>query len=182
MSHVFVRWARSMSAVCLLLVLAAPQLDSQTEGLPTQESLAYELLFRNLARLQRRIDDLNKAGDLGRHLRTSVCSRMALDDQSCAATLDASVRVVAQLANLDRRAQSIILEVRERHKQRAPGTVLPPPPAELVQLQSERERIVNQTAVGLNARLSPSAATTFRAFVGNRADRVSVGTPAEKLP
>lgn len=147
-----------LTVLCGMLILLMPiELSSQTMA-PARPAfpdyVLYEGFLRNIALINRKATELDRSG--GRSgLREAVCARLGLGAKDCALLLQTVTAVEAQLTPLDKRAQSIIDEVRRKHKERAAGSVLPPPPQELAQLQAQRNSLIGTAVAALKQQLTP---------------------------
>ncbi len=131
--------------------------------------------FRNLATIERKAQERNTSSGTGASMRNAVCTRMKLAAAECARVLATSVNVAIQIEELDKRAKAIIDAVRKQHQQRAPGEVLPPPPAELLDLQQKKQDAIEFTFQTMTNVLSSAGAQAVRSFAGHPLDIVTVG-------
>jgi hypothetical protein len=103
---------------------------------------------------------------------------MQLPTQDCASVFATAVNVGKQLEELDKRARNIIDAIRERHRRRAPGEVLPPPPPELLELQKKKEETIEWTFQAITRSLSPAGVQALQSFATNGSKSVTAGQNA----
>jgi hypothetical protein len=143
------------------------------------DHVLYELFFRNLALINRKADELERSSGRSNHMREAVCARLSLGDQDCKVLLQTAAHVEARLAQLDKQARSIIDEVRKKHKERPAGAVLPPPPAELAQLQAQRNSLTKIAVAQLKQQLTQSGSNALADYVVTRQDTITPTLPKD---
>lgn len=131
-----------LAVLCGILVSLMP-VELLSQSVPPNppvfpDPIVYEGFVRNLALINRKADDLDRSCGRDSHLKEAVCGGLGLGVQDCVVVLQAARDLEAQLAQVDKQARGVIDETRKRHKERRAGSVLPPPPPELAQLQAER--------------------------------------------
>lgn len=141
------------------------------------DPIVYEGFVRNLALINRKADDLDRSGGRGSHLKEAVCGGLGLGVQDCVVVLQAARDLEAQLAQVDKQARGVIDEIGKRHKERRAGSVLPPPPPELAQLQAERNSLVEAGADTLKQQLTSSGLKTLSNYLVKRQDAITPTSP-----
>ena len=142
--------------VLFFFVFAPAQVLFSQSGPSAPPPARYETFLRNLAVISAKSDSLDAAGVKNQKMKQGVCDSLAINSADCAALFQIALATNAQLQALDHRATAIINGVRAQHPQGAPpdGTVVPPPPLALGQLQAQREALVNAAITALGQKLS----------------------------
>ena len=172
----------SFPAVLAGMILSVMPIELSGQAVPPArptfpDHVLYEPFFRNLALINRKADELDRSGGQGSHLKDAACAGLGLGREDCTIVLQTAADVGARLAGLDKQAQSIIDDVRKKHKERPAGAVLPPPPTELAQLQAQRNSLVGTAAARLKQQLTPSGSTTLARYVSTRQDTITPASP-----
>lgn len=172
--------ARACAALGLLIPLS---LSGQT-GLPIQGTQAqvpdhvlYGSLFRNLALMMRKVDQLTRAGQGGQLVKQDICARLQMGEKDCGLILSTAVAVEAQVLHFDAQALQIINDVRTKHKA-SPGSLVPPPSAELTKLQAAHDATITNAVSALKQQLTPSGVTALGRYLATRSDTIT--TPAAR--
>jgi hypothetical protein len=159
---------RSLIVLCSVSCLAGQSVPSSPAPPPVSRS--YEGLLRSLAVISRKSDDLDAAGNKTQKLKQGVCDSLAVASADCGLIFQTAVAMDALLQALDQQAKTVIDNVRKQHphKPQADGTVLPPPPPELNQLQAQREAIVRSAASTLQQQLSAAGEAALANYLTAR--------------
>jgi hypothetical protein len=124
----------------------------------------HEGFIRRMALLQDKITALETPAGHVSGLRTAVCSKIQVDQADCKTVLTWANHTNASLTAIDQKAQAIITSIRAQypHRPKASSTpLLPPPPAELAQLQSQRELLVETETAKLLSSLTQNGANNL---------------------
>jgi hypothetical protein len=117
------------------------------------EFVVYRQLFRHVAFLKQKADEIEKKGADGSALRGHYKQQAKLNEHEVRALEEIATACNADVEQLDRKAKKLVDEFRARHPggRLAAGEVPPTPPAELNSLWEERNRVVLQAREGLRA-------------------------------
>lgn len=127
--------------------------SAQTADNPVPEFVVYRQLFRHVAFLKQKADDVEKKGADGSALRGHYKQQAKLNDREAQVLDDVAAACNADVERLDRKAKKLVDEFRAKHPggRLAAGEVPPTPPAELNSLWEERNRVVMQAREALRA-------------------------------
>ena len=178
--HRFVSTAAVLFVAALTLILPA-NLTGQVAG-PAEQAAATLVpeasLLRNLALAMRKADELDKSGGRRASLGRSFCGRLGLETGDCAVVLQTTADLDANLLRLDSQARKIIEDVRAKHR-RAPGSLIPPPPPELGELQAQRDALVSSAVATMKQRLTGAGKQTLSSYVAGRSGRITPSAVAQ---
>lgn len=143
-------------AVCgLSFSGSTPHTEGKAEEAPAAapadqlpEHAPYLFLFRHLSHLKKQSEKLRRQGKDGSGFQRRFKEALVLDDGQFEQLGAIALSCEAQLDALDKQAARVVEEFK-KHYPDGPvpeGVIIPPPPAELLALQEERNRLV------LNAR------------------------------
>lgn len=135
------------------------------EGIP--EHVTYDVLFRQMAALKRKADDLDRRGGGGDDLRRLVSREAKLDDEQAQKLERVQGEYMRVVAKMDARAKKIIEEARAQrpHGRLREGEALPEPPQELKALQEKRNNLTLQARAFLREALGEQEFQRFGEFV-----------------
>jgi hypothetical protein len=172
------KWTRLIVACSVITIgisiVFAPELRSQSgtqRNRPVPEYLLKAGMFRNLAIVHKKASQLNPTA--GNAMRNAVCRKIVLNAQDCTIAFASAASVAAQLDLLDQKAQRIIEDIRADHKNRPRGTLVPPPPQELRELQSQKKALIEGAMTITLQQLTPTGANALKAFSTKSSDRVT---------
>jgi len=123
--------------------------------------LAYQL------HLDRRADELKKAGRNGEDFRTHYQKKIGLSDTAYTTLRASALRLEAKLAAKDAEAAKVIQAERQANAGRVGlGFGGPPPlPETLKQMQKDRDDMINAEVTNLRSQLTPSETTRLDWFL-----------------
>jgi len=135
------------------------------EGIP--EHVTYDVLFRQIAALKRKADDLDRRGGGGDDLRKFVYREAKLDDAQAEKLDKIQSEYMRAVAKMDEKAKQIIEGARASrpHGQLQPGEPLPEPPQELKALQEKRNNLTLQARASAREALGEGEFQRFGEFV-----------------
>lgn len=184
-------WRRGLATRlrgCLVLLLASSLALAQTvveshssHSIPSGP-LQLRTLYRHFLALQTQLDRASNAPDKqgkdSEGLRDHYQRELGFTSAQFAAVRHAGVRLEAELKAQDAKAKKLI----DAFRAALPPSVtsaadLPPVPPELVELQKERESMIDREIERLNAALGPEAAAKLESYLrGNFSSHVSLQT------
>jgi len=134
--------------------LFAQGTPASTANTPPDTELALHHLFlHNSAILHRKAGEMDVTGSAGAGLRNAFAAKLGLNGRDSAALLSLAARLDSQVTALDQQASAMIANIRSQHK---PGTLLPPIPQDLINLERARTALVRAAMDSLPTALSPA--------------------------
>lgn len=173
-----------ISATLVILVLILPPMlivaaDIHTPPpntltqVPISESRAFASFFNATARLDRRAQEVERAGNSSQGLRNGMAAALGVSTTEYAAVLAVARKVGQRTAALDARAKEIIERVRSEHATKNRTAGVPPPPAELARLQGQRDAIVSDGISELQLTLGDKSFTVVKAYLHKKMGTLS---------
>ncbi|MGE5487132.1 MAG: hypothetical protein ACM3ZB_04835 [bacterium] len=120
--------------------------------------------------LQEQAQRSEQEGRPARFLPRAFAASAGLNDSEAGVMVSVAARMRSQVQPLDDRAQAIIQAVRAKYPggRLQPGTVPPPLPAELAELQRQRNAIVEQAVRELDRELGPAGRAKLNSHLEER--------------
>jgi len=108
--------------------------------------------------LQAQVEKFEREGRPGSSLGRAFAAKAGLNDAEAEVMSRVAARMKERVAPLDQRARAIIQAARQKFPggRLQPGAVPPPPPAELADLQRQRDAVVAQAVRDLEQELGPA--------------------------
>lgn len=115
---------------------------AREQGLP--EHVPYIFLFEHLRHLKKKSDEFKNQGKDGSGFQRRFKKTLVIDDDQFARLEEIALSLEPELEAVDKKAEKVIKEFKKTYPEGVvpPGTVIPPPPAELTALQEERNRLI----------------------------------------
>jgi hypothetical protein len=152
-------------SVILLVVLAVNggliRSFAQAPLPQVREVAAYSALIAAMARVEEKTRTQARAG-----LRNAVVAKIGLSPSDFSSFLDLCKTAEERIRPLDSRAGEIIAATRAKYKGGKAGPV-PPPPAELLALQAEKDNIVRETISTFDTRLTVGGRAKVAAYLAS---------------
>lgn len=166
---------------------AAPaQANGQANGHVVPEHVTYDILFRQIAMLKKKADELDGRGvDGADELRKFVYREAKLNDGQAKKLDKIQSEYMSAVAVMYAKARKIIQESREKnpHGRLEEGQPLPEPPQELKALQNKRNNLTLQARAFVREALGDKEFERFGQFVKERvADRLRPVEPRSGRP
>ncbi len=136
--------------------------------LPIPEARAFASFFRATVRLDKRAQELEGAGKTSKGLRGGFASTLGLSESAYDTIVSVARKVEQKVAPLDARAKEIIGRVQAEYAGKTRKAGVPPPPAELAQLQNQRDIIVSEGIAELQLMLGDKSFSTLKTYLGKR--------------
>jgi hypothetical protein len=151
----------------------ASSTQAQADEVP--EHVVYGMLFREVNEFEKKAKEKENRGEDGSHLRNFHKNKADIDDKQNKALEKIAADCQSEVDVLDQKARKIILDARALHPggQLAKGETLPPPPAELKNLDEQRVRAILKARDRLHAAFGEGE---FQRF-----DKLSKKEAAEKV-
>jgi hypothetical protein len=156
-------------------MMATPKPISRQQPASTPRSLppdqvVYGAFFHFVVELQKEATDLENEGKKGDTLRSYIQTQSGLNDEEARELDEIAVACVEQISQQDARALTVIQKFQSQFPGgKVPaGMKLPPPPAELTELQQERDQIVLAAKSQLAAELGDASFDKVAKFAERR--------------
>jgi hypothetical protein len=168
------RLGRSLSIVWLLCsLLSIPTFGQGGNSSPPashSKPVTLPILYRHFLAYQSHLDRLatalDKQGKDGSGFRNHFQHELNFSDTEYAAVRATALRLEAELKEQDTKAKAIIDATRARYpKELRSTTTLPPVSPELVQLQKERDAMIEHEIENLKTAIGPKQASKLDAFL-----------------
>jgi hypothetical protein len=166
---------RQLLSIAIMLCLTTVQLLAQTgvrteqhaQAVPPTLPVLYRHFLAYQLHLDRRADELKKAGRNGEDFRTHYQKEIGLSNDAYAKVRTSALLLEKKLAAKDAEAAKVIQADRQANASRVGlGFGGPPPlPAALTQLQKDRDGIINDEVRNLRNELMPSETARFDRFL-----------------
>ncbi len=166
---------RQLLSIAIMLCLTTVQLLAQTgvrteqhaQAVPPTLPVLYRYFLAYQLHLDRRADELKKAGRNGEDFRTHYQKEIGLSNDAYAKVRTSALLLEKKLAAKDAEAAKVIQVDRQANAGRVGlGLGGPPPlPAALTQLQKDRDGIINDEVRNLRNELMPSETARFDRFL-----------------
>ncbi|HEX5431326.1 MAG TPA: hypothetical protein VFW83_05135 [Bryobacteraceae bacterium] len=124
----------------------------------------YGILFREVVAYQNKADRLAAESKPSDFVRNYHASKLQLGAAESARLIEVSRLCVQQIQVIDQKAAAIIQEVKSQYRL-SPGVPVPPPPADLAELQSQRTAVLLAAADSLAAAFGPDRFASFEGLV-----------------
>ena len=144
--------------------------SAQNKAPEAPDNVVYRHLFRHVAALKAKADELERQGKDAGNLRRFFKHKASLSDDEAQVLDQIAAQCAAEIKGIDERARPII----EAYKAQYPNGQVPhgqlplPPPAELGQLEQERDSLVLRRRDELQAAFGAEAFARFNNFVKNK--------------
>lgn len=159
---------------------------AQANGQGIPEHVTYDVLFRQIAALKKKADELESRGvDGGNELRKFVYREAKLDDKQAEKLDKIQSEYMSVVEKMDAKAKKIIQEARAQHPhgRLAEGQALPEPPQELKAIQNKRNNLTLQARSFVREALGEQEFQRFGQFVKERvADKLRPVEPRGGRP
>ena len=169
-------------ALCILFLAAGPAAPADTAARPPAlpEHVLYGQMFRHVVELEKQADAVEKRGEDGAKYRLRYQQSAALSDRQ-----DTQLKTIAQecmerVAEQDLRARDVIRAARAQAggRELAPGQTPPRPPAELAELQEERNALILEARDRLHGAFGQEEFKRFDTFLREKlGPRIRQATP-----
>jgi len=132
--------------------------EAQDKGSSMDLSWAKAMALHVTMALQQQAEKLEREGHAGSTLGRAFAREAGLDEAEAESMGRVATRMRAQVEPLDQRAQEIIQAARQQYPggRLQPGEIPPAPPAELADLQNQRDAAVRQAVRDLERELGPA--------------------------
>jgi hypothetical protein len=144
---------------------SSPQ-QNKSDAREVPDYIVFDVLFNMVGQLDREADKLESEGRNGKIWRDYLTDRGGLNDEELLVLKDVAKKFVSELEPVHNRAMEIIAERRAKYPNglAQKGEKMPPPTAELAQLQQRRQEIVTQNRDYLQSKLPASAFERLQSF------------------
>lgn len=163
-----------------------PAAPGQANGQGIPEHVTYDVLFRQMAALKKKADELDSRGvDGADELRKFVYREAKLNEKQAEKLDKIQSEYMGVVEKMDAKARKIIQEARAQHPhgRLAEGQALPEPPQELKALQNKRNNLTLQARAFVREALGEQDFQRFGQFVKERvADRLRPVEPRGGRP
>ncbi|MGO9096736.1 MAG: hypothetical protein ACLQGV_16140 [Bryobacteraceae bacterium] len=167
------RYPLLVGLLCILLsspAWAQPPGSRPASQPATTHRISLPHLYRHFLAFQNHLDrvaaELDKQGKDGSGLRNHFQQTLGFDDSQFGAVRETALTLEAKLKDQDAKAKAIIDATRAKYPRALHSPAdLPPVPPELVQLQRERDSIIEEQVAALKAKLGATPASTLDAFL-----------------
>jgi hypothetical protein len=162
----------------VFFLLAGMSAFAQTPS-PTQPGTASNreraplfMLYRHFLAYQNHLDrvavDLNRQGKDGNEFRNHFQQKLGFTDADFAPVRETALRLEAGLRDQDAKMKTAIDAARAKYPRNLPNpSALPPVPPELIQMQKERNALIQREIDQLDATLGTERAATLQALIEN---------------
>lgn len=176
-------FATSIMARCAILTVLgllicgvrSPRALGQSASIPSTartQQAPLNILYRHFLAYQNHLDllaaSLDKQGKNGSDFRNHFQRTLGFSDAEFAAIRSSALRLDSKLREQDAKAKALIDSIHSQHSRNLSSpSDLPPFPSELVQMQKNRNAIIDQEVAGLKASLGPKQSAKLDSFIQN---------------
>lgn len=162
-SAISIRTAKSTASAGQVNTVRPSGARAILPGKTPPDHAAYDLFFRQLARLHHKAALLDQQGKDGMTLRSMLAQRVGLDPPQAQILEEVAFSSLEQAMALDQRAREIIRQAHAKHPEGKlnPGEPIPLAPPELRSMQIERDNIFLRARDRLRAELGDWNFETF---------------------
>ena len=164
---------RSLPTIALLCLSFTVCAYSQSESFsqatsekdPVPDYVLYERLFRTMAAIDNQAVKWERAsGDAGKSLRNNMCYQIGLSAEDCTKAYVDARSVATKLEEADKTRLEIATNVRREREAKKNDTAVPSPAPALLELEKQKQVIVESTISTMNTRLTDSGTRAFTMF------------------
>jgi hypothetical protein len=158
--------------LCSLLNVSASGQSQGPNNSGNREAVPLPTLYRHFLAYQTHLDRagaaLDQRGEHGSELRDHFQRKLGFTDEEFAPVRTTALRLEAELADHDSKLKAAIDAARAQHPKtlRSPSE-LPPVPPELLQMQKERDTLIQNELDQLNRALGPNRAAKLQSLIQN---------------
>jgi len=152
------RFVNCLGLILLTSMIGRAQSSPATQPQPIPSHVLYEQFVRYQNHLDRVAANAVLQGKDGSDFRNHFQQKVGFTDAQFALVRTAAQQLETDLNAQDAKARVVINAFRQAHQGATPPATVPPPPAELAQLQAQRDQMVNDEIAILKTALGSTAA------------------------